>query len=302
MGDATIMPVDNPTGTTGDGTITPINTSPQQPSIFDSIVAAISGGIDISRAIKGTDLDHAREAAAAADPFSSQRGYYQDLLKGATGDLNSLLTDPNSFKKDPGYQFALDQGLDSVARKGNAMFGTTRAGTTAVDLEKFGTGFAAQSYNNRINQLLARIGALTPLTGATSGSPAAAANALTQGYANRDRTTAGGLSGLDKLLNGLFGNGSGIGGALSSVFRSLFGGNTDGGGSGSDVTGSTDEFLRSIGIDPTQLSPEMQQEFEGILGDPTNPTGGGGSLNLGDVSDSTGNLLGDLFPGGIGGP
>lgn len=67
--------------------------------------------------------------------------------------LQGLLTDPNSFKTDPGYQFALSQGQKGIERASNALYGTARAGSLAPELAKYTEGYAAQSYNDRINQL-----------------------------------------------------------------------------------------------------------------------------------------------------
>lgn len=67
--------------------------------------------------------------------------------------LQGLLTDPNSFKTDPGYQFALSQGQKGIERASNALYGTARTGSLAPELAKYTEGYANQAYSDRIAQL-----------------------------------------------------------------------------------------------------------------------------------------------------
>ncbi len=172
----------------------------------------ITSIMDLINAFKGTDLDAANGIADVADPFRQQRPQYQE-------ELARLLKDPGSFKFDPGQQFALDTGLDAVARKGNAMFGTTRAGNTAIELDKYGTGFANQAYNDRIKQLM-------EMAGVGAGSPGVAASILQQGRKDRDTSTAGGLGLLDNLFgsSGIMDLFKGVGGGITDLFKQIFGG------------------------------------------------------------------------------
>lgn len=64
--------------------------------------------------------------------------------------LKSLVTDPNSFKGTPGYQFQLDQGLESVNR---AAPGGRGSGNALAALVKYGTGLASQDYGNEVDRL-----------------------------------------------------------------------------------------------------------------------------------------------------
>lgn len=179
------------------------------PNNSAGLIASI---IDLIRGFNGSDLDAANGLADVADPFRQQRPQYQEQLL-------HLLKDPGSFKFDPGQQFALDTGLDAVARKGNAMFGTTRAGNTAVELDKFGTGFANQAYNDRIKQLM-------EMAGVGAGSPGAAASLLYQGRKDRDLSNAGGLDFFNNLFggSGLMSLFKGVGGGIADLFKQIFGG------------------------------------------------------------------------------
>ncbi len=169
------------------------------------IGSLLTGGYDLFRGFSGGsqgDIGRAREAAALADPFASQRPQYQEMLQG-------LLTKPGSFVADPGYQFALGQGQDAIQGAGNAIYGGTRAGAIYPELAKFTEGYAAQNYDNRINQLLRA-------SGAESGSPGAAGAILAGGFDKQDQNIGAGLS---SLLNGLLGGPS---------LQGLLGGNEGG--------------------------------------------------------------------------
>jgi len=175
----------------------------------------ISQIIDLISGLKGKDIDASQGFADVADPFRQHRGESQDMLF-------KLLKDPGSFSLDPGQNFALNTGLDSVNAKGNAMFGTTRAGNTAVELDKFGTGFANQAYNDRIKQLM-------DMSGVSSGSPAAAAQLLANGKNANNTSLASGLTGAGSILSMILGNKDIMGlfkgatGQLAQLFKGMFG-------------------------------------------------------------------------------
>lgn len=70
---------------------------------------------------------------------SSQNPLYQN-------QLNQMLTNPSSFQGTPGFQFALNTGLDSVNRSNSAMRGS---GNALAALTQYGTGLAQQDYGNQ---------------------------------------------------------------------------------------------------------------------------------------------------------
>lgn len=73
-----------------------------------------------------------------ADP-----GFYQNQLK-------NLVTNPSSFQGTPGFQFALNQGLNAVNRSNSAMRGS---GNALAALTNYGTGLANQDYSQYLGQL-----------------------------------------------------------------------------------------------------------------------------------------------------
>lgn len=277
--------------------------------------------LDLAQGAQGRDLNRGSTAADIADPFRGERGKYWDrlstMLLGDSKsenqmDLEKLLREPGNFKMDPGAQFAMEQGLEGVARHGNAMFGTTRSGGTAIELEKYATGFAGEQYSNRIQQLLGLTGLdnnrrsstideLMGVSGAKTGSPAAAADAYLGGFKNQDRRLGGGLSGnlLDDLFGGLLGGGSDL---LGKLFKGL-GGGSDFDFSGINLTGGVDDFLASLGLDDSNvggdwgIDSDVWDRLRGIFTLPGE--GGETNLDLGDISDSTRNILEGIFGGGL---
>lgn len=66
--------------------------------------------------------------------------------------LQGMLSDPSAFSGTPGFQFALNTGLDSVNRK-LAAGGMSNSGNALAELTKYGTGLAMQDYGNQIDRL-----------------------------------------------------------------------------------------------------------------------------------------------------
>lgn len=159
------------------------------------------------------------DAARAADPFGPFRSQYAQELGVAYNDLNRF--DPNAIKQDPAYQFQLEQGLGAID-KGAAAAGMLGSGTRLLDLEKFGSGLASNFADRQFQRKMSILQMLGGFSGATTGSPAAAANAITAGNANAQNGLNNGLGNVMSGLGGLSRtNWSGGGG---------YGGTTDGGG------------------------------------------------------------------------
>lgn len=102
-----------------------------------------------------------RAGAAAADPFASQRPFYQGLQR-------QVWEDPNFVASTPGYL----AGLNSLNAR-SAKLGQMFSGQNAQDLTNFGMGQQMNLSN-----------ALSPLSGASTGNPGEAGRAITNaGYA-----------------------------------------------------------------------------------------------------------------------
>jgi hypothetical protein len=100
-------------------------------------------GRPIIEGIQGVTGDYLDLGKLGAGLYSDAMG-----LNGAEGIARAQ----DSFRAAPGYQFALDQGLDAVARKGSAM-GRLDSGNTDLDLMRYATGYADQAWGNWMNGL-----------------------------------------------------------------------------------------------------------------------------------------------------
>src|SRR5512139_2961145 len=95
--------------------------------------------------------------AAALDPYSqvfNEAGgggqAYGDLT-GANGQ-QGFDRAVQLFRNSPGYQFALDQGIQAAERVGSK-YGQNNSGNEMTALDKFGTGLADQTYGNYVQRL-----------------------------------------------------------------------------------------------------------------------------------------------------
>lgn len=77
-------------------------------------------------------------------------GFYKDALglNGAEGNAATM----ERFQAGPGYQFAMDQGLDALNRTAAAR-GQLNSGNTSIDTLKYATGLADQTYGNWMDRL-----------------------------------------------------------------------------------------------------------------------------------------------------
>src|SRR3990172_2911234 len=78
--------------------------------------------------------------------------------KGATGRLTSMTLGTaeeakNAMMMDPGYQFRVDQGQQTVERTAGKA-GNFFSGNTGIALQKYGQGMAMDEYDRAFNRLM----------------------------------------------------------------------------------------------------------------------------------------------------
>lgn len=66
--------------------------------------------------------------------------------------LRRYVNEPGSYSGSPGFQFALDTGLESARRK-QAAGGMANSGNALAELTQLATGYAQQDYGNTIDRL-----------------------------------------------------------------------------------------------------------------------------------------------------
>lgn len=140
----------------------------------------------------GSPAQIASQSAAAADPFANQRGQYQNSL--------ANLMNGQFSTSDPSYAWRVGQGQQALERSAAAK-GYLGSGNILAELQNYGQGQGSQEYQNQFNRLL-------PLTGAQSGSPAAAGSAIAATYGWRNNALAN-LGGAQQLQSGMSGMGGG---------------------------------------------------------------------------------------------
>lgn len=181
----------------------------------------IGAGAQIYSANKAADA----QKNAANKAISAQEQMYNttrnDLLpyntagQGALTSLNNLLSgDPNKVQAQlsqlPGYQFTLNQGLQSV-QSGAAARGLGTSGAALRGAADYTTGLAQQNYGNYVNQLqnlvntgesaAAQTGAYGTQTGqGISNSLTGIGNAQAAGSI----ATGNAISGLTNNISGLY--------------------------------------------------------------------------------------------------
>lgn len=206
----------------------------------------INAGYDTAR----SDLEGARSAfmpmSDLAKKYGAGTGLYLDALgaNGAAGNTRAT----NAFQAGPGYQFAMDQGLNALNRR-RAAGGMLDSGNADLDAIRFGTGLADQTYGDWLTrlsslvnpELSATAGAATGQAGVQGGLATLATGrasdltnvlgSVTSGNANANNLQAQGeaagarnLLGLGSSILGLGTGGGGgtVGGSLLSGLGRMF--------------------------------------------------------------------------------
>lgn len=122
-------------------------------------------------------------------------------------DKQFTLPTAAEVQQTPGFQFALQQGIQGIDR-GAAARGTLDTGGTIKAEQEYGTGLASQYYQNAVNNALQQFGTNY---GVYQGNQNAAANAYQQMYGNA-------LSGYNTNLNTYLANQ----GLASNAYQQLF--------------------------------------------------------------------------------
>lgn len=162
-------------------------------------------------------------AASLADPFAPQRAQYQPQLQslmsgdptnGYGSQMKTLMTDPTAFStSDPSYAWRFGQGQQALEASAAAK-GMSGSGNVLAAVTQYGQGAASTEYQAQFDRLYKLMGLsgdqfqasysrLAALSGATTGSPAAAGqiasqeamfNAKTQNAASTNRQSEAGYA------------------------------------------------------------------------------------------------------------
>lgn len=220
------------------------------------------------------------------DPFgANNRQFYQ-------GQLRNLYANPNYLQNLPGYQFSLDQMMQTTnreaARAGHYL-GTKRL----YDLQKNAQGLASQMYGSEADRL-------ANLSGAQFGPNAGVYSDLTQTAASGKAAQGSSILDLGKKALGLFSDASGTadagsGGSGGNTLNKVM--DTLSGFDASQYTGTPYEAAASMGsgaVDRAQalegLGPNA--DLGGEFSSGYNPNNYGTLGQAGQIGAGVGGLLG----------
>jgi hypothetical protein len=177
-----------------------------------AIPAALSTGAQLIAANKAAGAQ--QDATRAANDlqryvYDTTRADNMPALQArnsALQQMQSLLSDPSSLTKQPGYQFGLDQGTRTL-NNGAAARGMTYSGAAGKALTRYGQDYAGSKLNESFNRLSALAGAGQPGAGTIAGAGSqygqTVGNNLTaMGDANAAKYIVGGNA-IGNAVNGL---------------------------------------------------------------------------------------------------
>ena len=119
---------------------------------FNQAKTDLKTGLDTYNTNVGEGYNKAQgyyqQAGDLYKPIGQNAGYYADQYKAALGNTpESQAALGTMFQANPGYQFALDQGQQALARQA-AAGGRAASGGALMASQKYGQGLANQEYNN----------------------------------------------------------------------------------------------------------------------------------------------------------
>lgn len=124
----------------------------------------VNAGYDTARDDLGNALGAYAPLSGLGKKYGAGTDLYLDAL-GANGPAGNTRA-TGAFQAGPGYEFALDQGLQALNRR-RAAGGMLDSGNADLDAIKFGTGLADQTYGDWLSRLG---GLVNPELSATAGA------------------------------------------------------------------------------------------------------------------------------------
>lgn len=218
--------------------------------------------------------DLAARAGRGAEQYANSLG-----LNGAAGNQAAV----DAFQAGPGYEWRVDQGVNSLARLANAG-GMLNSGNTLRDTLKFGQGLADQEYSAWQDRLRG--------LGDQELSATAAAAAGNQG---NNQAVAGILNSAGQNKAGVA---TGQGSSLADIARSYYGGlaGLDTAGAGALAGNNSDALGKTIGIG-LNLAPQVTKTYADEAKAATDASGN--VINLGvNLAKLAAGGLGGLSSGG----
>lgn len=141
------------------------------------------------------------------------QAHVDSLSQPAGGDFEY-----RGFQETPGYQYALDQGQQAIARNAAAR-GMNLSGATLQALQAHRQGMAQQEYDTYLNRLASTANVGQTATNQTAAFGANAANNIGNAYTQMGQARASGYAGQNAAFQGALNNiGTAFGYAQSGMF------------------------------------------------------------------------------------
>lgn len=148
----------------------------------------------------------------------------QQALSGALGD-GAQSKAFEDFQSSPGQQFLRDQGELSISRNAGAS-GGLGGGALLTDLQEFGTGLAAQDFNNQFNRLGQLAGRGQQASSELSNTRLGTGSNIASLFSNSGSNIANIQSRLGELIGNATGNTANANSGLLSTLGQLLSGNS----------------------------------------------------------------------------
>lgn len=176
------------------------------------VVGGLLGKKGKKKAAKAQAAAAAEAARLQAQRYAEAQAAYAPYMQAGLPGLNNLTRlaqgDQSAFTADPGYQFRLGQGLQSLDRQAAARSGRI-SGAAMKAAQRYGQDFASNEYGNVWNRnlQLAGIGqnAVSGLAGLGQASANAQGNAIMGQGAAKAAGYEGAYGALGQTLSGLAG-------------------------------------------------------------------------------------------------
>ena len=182
-----------------------------------TIGSSVIGASSANKAAKAQEDAANRDIALKQDIFNQQKQMFQPY-RAAGGNalaaynfemgLGARPAGYGGFKKTPGYDFRLNEGLDGVQAGVGARHGLN-SGATMKALNRYGQDYASNEYGTHMN----RLGGLMQQGQASAAMTATAGNNYSQGtgnaLANIGNANAAGAIGVGNAIQGGINNGIG---------------------------------------------------------------------------------------------
>jgi hypothetical protein len=162
----------------------------------NSQIAGINAGIgDLTKSFGQGRGALQTNYAAGLQPFMQD---YTQAMRGGTALGNALgLNGPEgnaaavaAFQNNPGYQFQKQQGMDAILAN-QAKSGQLASGNTNLDLMKYGTGLADQSWGQYISNLQPYLNQENQAASGIGGLYSGLGNQLNQNYVGQGNAKYG---------------------------------------------------------------------------------------------------------------